>query len=236
MKILCIDIGGTGIKTIVLDQRGKPVSERLRSLTPDPATPAACMKVIGEQAAKQPAFDRVSVGFPGVVRKGVIYTAANLHPRWVLHNLKRELEKRLHKPVQVTNDADMQGFGAIKGRGVEMVITLGTGMGSALFVEGMMVPNIELGHHPFRDNQSYEDLLGKKGLKKLGRKKWNKRLRQAIATMEALFNYDRLYIGGGNAAKIEGALPPKTQIVPNIAGLLGGVKLWTQRKAQEAVQ
>jgi polyphosphate glucokinase len=236
VKILCIDIGGTGIKTIVLDQRAKPVSERLRSLTPVPATPGACMKVICEQAAKQPEFDHVSVGFPGVVRRGVIYTAANLHPRWVLYNLKRELEKYLHKPVHVTNDADMQGFGAIRGHGVEMVITLGTGMGSALFVDGMMVPNIELGHHPFRKDKSYEDLLGKKGLKKLGKKKWNKRLRQAIVTMEALFNYDRLYIGGGNAAKIEGPLPPNTKIVPNIAGLLGGVKLWTKRKAEEATQ
>jgi polyphosphate glucokinase len=228
MKTLCIDIGGTGIKTIVLDARSKPVSDRARALTPEPATPGAVLRVACDLAKRQPDFDRVSVGFPGVVRKGVIFTAANLHPRWVGLNLARELQKRLHKPVRVSNDADVQGLGAIKGRGVEMVITLGTGMGSALFVEGMMVPNIELGHHPFRHDKSYEDLLGKKGLKKLGRKKWNKRLRQAIATMDALFNYDRLYIGGGNASKIEGELPPRTNVIPNIAGLLGGVKLWDQ--------
>jgi polyphosphate glucokinase len=227
MKTLCIDIGGTGIKTIVLDDRSKPVSDRARALTPEPATPQAVLRVACDLTKRQPAFDRVSVGFPGVVRKGVIFTAANLHPRWVGFNLARELQKRLHKPVRVANDADVQGFGAIKGRGVEMVITLGTGMGSALFVDGMMVPNIELAHHPFRKDKTYEDLLGKKGLKELGRKKWNKRLRQAIATMDALFNYDRLYVGGGNASKIEGELPPRTKVIPNVAGLLGGVKLWT---------
>jgi polyphosphate glucokinase len=226
MNTLCIDIGGTGIKAIVLDARSRPVSDRARALTPEPATPGACLKVMCDLAKKQPKFDRISVGFPGVVRKGVIFTAVNLHPRWVGLNLARELQKRLHAPVRVANDADVQGFGAVKGHGVEMVITLGTGMGSAMFVEGMMVPNIELGHHPFRHDKSYEELLGKEGLKKLGRKKWNQRLRQAIATMDALFNYDRLYIGGGNAAKIEGELPPKTKVIPNVAGLLGGVKLW----------
>jgi polyphosphate glucokinase len=226
MNTLCIDIGGTGIKAIVLDARSKPIADRARALTPEPATPGACLRVMCDLAKKQPAFDRVSVGFPGVVRKGVIFTAANLHPRWVNLNLARELQKRLHKPVRVSNDADVQGFGAVKGRGVEMVLTLGTGMGSALFVDGTMVPNLELGHHPFRKDKSYEDLLGKAGLKKLGHKKWNKHLRQAIATIDALFNYDHLYIGGGNAGKIEGELPPKTSVIPNVAGLLGGVKLW----------
>ena len=120
MKTLCIDIGGTGIKTIVLDDRSKPVSDRARALTPEPATPQAVLRVACDLTKRQPAFDRVSVGFPGVARKGVIFTAANLHPRWVGFNLARELQKRLHKPVRVANDADVQGFGAIKGRGVEI--------------------------------------------------------------------------------------------------------------------
>jgi polyphosphate glucokinase len=134
----------------------------------------------------------------------------------------------LHKPVRVCNDADVQGFGIIKARGEEMVITLGTGMGCALFVNGVLVPNIELAHHPFRKGKSYEELLGIHGLKKLGKKKWNKVLRKAIATMEHLFNFDHLFIGGGNAKKIDGALPPRCSIAPNIAGLLGGIKLWEQ--------
>jgi polyphosphate glucokinase len=228
MRTLCIDIGGTGIKAIVLDAKAKPVSERVRAVTPQPATPAAVLRVIVALVKQQPAYDRVSVGFPGVVRKGVTETAYNLHPRWVGVNLARELQKRLHKPVRVCNDADVQGFGIIKAKGEEMVITLGTGMGCALFINGVLVPNIELGHHPFRKGKSYEDLLGIKGLKKLGKKKWNKVLRKAIAEMEHLFNYDRLYIGGGNAKKIEGPLPARVSIAPNIAGLLGGIKLWEQ--------
>src|SRR5258708_6471115 len=163
MKTLCIDIGGTGIKVIVLDARAKPVSERARAETPQPATPLAVLRVIVKLVKTQPAFDRVSVGFPGVIRKGATETADNLHPRWIGLNLERELTKRLRKPVRVSNDADVQGFGVVKGHGSEMMITLGTGLGSAMFVDGVMVPNIELGHHPFRDNKSYEDLLGKKG-------------------------------------------------------------------------
>jgi polyphosphate glucokinase len=228
MRTLCIDIGGTGIKAIVLDPKAKPISERVRAVTPQPATPAAVLRVISALVKQQPAFDRVSVGFPGVVRNGVTETAFNLHPRWVGVNLAKELQKRLHKPVRVCNDADVQGFGIIKARGEEMVITLGTGMGCALFVNGVLVPNIELAHHPFRKGKSYEELLGIHGLKKLGKKKWNKVLRKAIATMEHLFNFDHLFIGGGNAKKIDGALPPRCSIAPNIAGLLGGIKLWEQ--------
>ncbi len=228
MKTLCIDIGGTGIKVIVLNEKGKAISERGRDATPQPATPASVFKVITALAKAQPAFDRVSVGFPGVVRKGVTETAHNLHPRWVGLNLAGELKRRLHKPVRVSNDADVQGLGVIKGHGDEMVITLGTGMGCALFIDGVLVPNIELGHHPFHKNKTYEDFLGKAGLKKLGKKKWNKILRKSIEMMAMIFNYDHLYIGGGNAAKIKGKLPPRTSLVPNIAGLLGGVKLWEQ--------
>jgi polyphosphate glucokinase len=228
MKTLCIDIGGTGIKAIVLDAKATPVSERVRAVTPQPATPTAVLRVIVGLVKQQPAFDRVSVGFPGVVRKGVTETAYNLHPRWVGVNLAKALQKLLHKPVRVCNDADVQGFGIIKGKGEEMVITLGTGLGCALFVNGVLVPNIELAHHPFRKGKTYEDLLGVAGLKKLGKKKWNKELRKAIATMEHLFNYDHLFIGGGNAKKIDGDLPPRVSVAPNLAGLLGGVKLWEQ--------
>src|SRR6266404_5033539 len=171
MKTLCVDIGGTGIKLIVADDKARPVSERARAETPQPATPLAVLRVIENLVKTQPSFDRVSVGFPGVIRNGVTETAYNLHPRWVGYNLARQLAKRLHKPVRVCNDADVQGFGAVKGRGVELLITLGTGMGCALFVDGTLVPNLELAHHPFHKGKTYEDLLGKEGLKKLGKKK-----------------------------------------------------------------
>jgi polyphosphate glucokinase len=120
----------------------------------------------------------------------------------------------------------MQGLGAIQGKGVEMVITLGTGFGSALFVDGRLVPNLEMGHHPFRKGETYEQQLGRVALEKVGNDKWNRRLLKAIATLQHLFNYDYLYIGGGEATRIKIKLPTNVKIIPNITGLLGGIALW----------
>lgn len=228
MRTLAVDIGGSGIKTIVLNQAGEPETERNRVETPNPAKPKPTMEAIAALAAEQGEFDRVSVGFPGVVRQGITYTAVNLHPDWVEFNLAAELTQILNKPVRVCNDADVQGLGAISGEGVELVITLGTGFGSALFVEGNLVPNLELGHHRFRKKETYEEQLGRAALDNVGEKRWNRRLQKAIAALEHLFNYDRLYIGGGEAKKINFELPPNVQIVPNVTGLLGGIALWRE--------
>lgn len=226
MRTLAIDIGGTGIKVIVLDDAGTPLTERARVGTPQPATPTSVIQAIVGLAKTQGTFERVAVGFPGVVRYGVTETAPNLDTKWRGFNLADALSRKLGKPVRVANDADVQGFGAIEGHGVELVITLGTGVGSALFVEGGLVPNLELAHHPFRRGKTYEECLGHSTLKKAGRKKWNKRLAEAVQHLERLFNYDCLYIGGGNAKKISIDLPANVKIVPNVAGLLGGIALW----------
>ena len=119
-----------------------------------------------------------------------------------------------------------KGLGAIRGKGVELVITLGTGFGSSLFTNGYLVPGLELAHHPWLKNKTYEEFLGIHGLKKHGRKRWNKLLDKAILQLEALFNYDHLYIGGGNAHKVDIALPKNVSRVPNEDGLLGGAALW----------
>jgi polyphosphate glucokinase len=225
-KTLAIDIGGSGIKAIVLDERGEPLTKQKRLKTPRPAIPAAVVKIIIKLASKQGQFDRASIGFPGVVRKGVIYTASNLDPSWNGINLAHLLSKEFGVPVRVANDADIHGYGTIKGHGVELVITLGTGFGSALFVNGHLVPNLELAHHPFRQNDTYEDWLGDQALKKIGQTKWNDRLAQTIDILEFIFNYDYLYIGGGNSKRITLKLGPKARIVANIAGLLGGITCW----------
>jgi polyphosphate glucokinase len=141
-------------------------------------------------------------------------------------DLASALSQRLGKPVRVANDADVQGLGSISGKGVELVITLGTGFGSALFLNGKLVPNLEMGHHPFRKGETYEEQLGRAALDKAGQQKWNNRLEKAIACLEHLFNYDYLYIGGGETKKITIQLPPNIKIVPNVSGLLGGIALW----------
>ena len=224
---LAIDIGGSGLKATVLDPRGEMLTERLRVVTPRPINPTVLVQALVELAGSSPEFDRVSVGFPGVVQKGVIRTAPNLGTaKFTGFDLASALEAQLGKPVRVINDADMQGFGAIRGLGIEMVITLGTGLGSALFADGRLAPHLELAHHPFHKGKTYEDELGEKARRRLGRKKWNRRVLAAIDQLRALTNFDHLYVGGGNAKKLEIQLPADVTVVDNNAGVLGGIRLW----------
>jgi polyphosphate glucokinase len=225
---IAIDIGGSGLKAILLDARGKPLSERQRVPTPAIPTPYAVLRGLEELRKLLPRFDRVSVGFPGVVKHGCTYLGFNLHRLWAGgFPLQRELEKRFKKPVRVGNDADVAGYGAIKGKGVELVLTLGTGLGAALFTGGHLVPGLELGHQIWRKKgMTYEDYLGRRGLDRFGKKEWNKLIKEAIKDTEALFNWDHLYLGGGNTKKIDFKPGKNVSIVPNESGLLGGVALW----------
>jgi polyphosphate glucokinase len=226
MVTLALDVGGTGVKGCLLNEAGRPITPRERFETPDPATPDAIIQIFDTLARNLGSFDRVSVGFPGVVKKGATLTAHNLDKKWVGFDLQRVLARRWKKPVRVANDAAVQGLAAVEGRGVELVITLGTGFGSSLFVDGRLVPGLELAHHPWLKSKTYEEYFGRKGYKKLGRKRWNKLLEKAIAQLEYLFNYDHLYIGGGNATKIDFELPKGATRVPNEDGLIGGAALW----------
>ncbi len=228
-KTLAIDIGGTGLKMLVLDESGKAITERTRVPTPRPATPEAVLGGLTSMTDSHGKYDRISVGFPGVVSEGIVRTAPNLDGDWNGFNLGKSLADHTGKPVRCANDADVQGLGMIEGEGVEIMITLGTGLGSALFVNGRLVPNLELGHHPFRKGKTYEQFLGKAALAERGKKKWAKSVLQAIAQISHTFNYDVLYLGGGNAKKLvkmEVELPHNVRITENIAGLLGGIALW----------
>lgn len=226
MRTLCIDIGGTGIKTIVLDAAGAPITERARLETPKPATPEAVLRVIEQLIGTQGEFDRVSIGFPGVVKEGVTKTAPNLNPTWAGFPLAQTIEQRTGKPVRVANDAAIQGLGVVEGHGVEMVITLGTGMGCGVYVDGKVL-HLELGHHPLIKGKTYEERVSDKEMRRIGKKRWNKRVREAIDVMEPCFNYRKLYIGGGNARHLDRTkLRDNVAIVDNVAGLLGGIRLW----------
>ena len=227
-KTLAIDIGGSGVKCLVLDTKGEAITERLRERTPEKPTPEAVLPLLQKMAVAHGRFDRISVGFPGVVHDGEIRTAVNLHDDWVGFHLGNALTELLGKPCRVANDADVQGLGVIEGRGVELALTLGTGVGSALFTDGHLVPNLELGHHPFEKDRTYEERLGDEALKKRGGDRWNRRLQRAIELLDYIFNFDKLYLGGGNAKKIDFKLPKNVQQVANIHGLLGGIRLWEQ--------
>lgn len=227
MNTLSIDIGGSGLKAAVLDSQGEMLTERVRVPTPQPCPPDLLVDSLVTLVQPLIASERVSVGFPGVVRKGKILTAPNLgKDQYQGFDLASALENKLGKPVRVINDADMQGFGAIAGEGVEMVITLGTGFGSSLFEDGRLCPHLEFAHHPFRKGQTYEEQLGNAAFTEIGKKRWNHRLKRAIETLRALTSCDLLYAGGGNAKEIENDFGPEVRIVSNLAGLRGGAWLW----------
>ena len=226
-RVLAIDIGGSGLKAAILDLNGDLLSERVRIETPKNLVPDALLQALVNLVEPFAAYDVVSVGFPGVVRKGVIITAPNLGTKQLKgYNLQLALEKQLGKPARVLNDADMQGFAAIKGEGVEMVITLGTGFGSALFLDGELAPHLEISHIPFRKGEDYDQQVGNAARKKIGKKRWNRRVQRAIKNLRILTNFDRLYIGGGNADKLKLELEPDIEVISNENGVRGGAWLW----------
>jgi polyphosphate glucokinase len=229
-RVLAIDIGGTGLKAAILNLEGEMLTERLRIDTPHPCKPEDLVNTLAKLVEPLAGFEYVSVGFPGVVRNGKIITAPNLGTEELGgFDLATALQERLGKPVRVINDADMQGFGAIEGKGLEMVITLGTGFGSALFMDGVLAPHLEIAHLPFRKNKDYDQQIGDKARKKIGKKVWNRRVRRAIETLRALTHFDKLYIGGGNAARINFELEPDVKIISNECGVRGGAWLWRER-------
>jgi polyphosphate glucokinase len=226
LRTLAIDIGGTGLKALVLGADGKALTERARIETPRPATPSAIVPAIVELVRPLGAFDRISIGFPGVVVDGVTLTAPNLHKQWRGFDLAKAMTERFGRPVRVLNDAGVQGYGVVEGRGIELVLTLGTGLGCALYHDGRYVPNLELAHHPFRGNKTYEEYVGAGALHRVGKKKWNRRVVKVIEQIQPIWNPRRIYLGGGNAKHISIELPGNVTITSNIAGLTGGIELW----------
>ena len=216
-RTLVVDVGGSGIKATVLNDLAKPLSERLRRESPASGLPGAVMDIMIALASDLEPFDRVSVGFPGVIINGIVKQAPNLAKEWKGFNIAEALQARFQKPVRVANDADVQGFGAIAGTGVELVVTLGTGVGTSLFADGRLVPNLEIGRDKLRNSQ----------LQKVGKKRWNKRLLRFIERLEEVFHFSKLYIGGGNSKEVDvSLLPPNVTIISNLNGLVGGIALW----------
>lgn len=226
ISTLSIDIGGTGLKASVLDRTGKMLVDRVRVATPYPCSPKTLLKALADLVAPLPPFDRISVGFPGVIRDGRILTAPHFSERpWRDFPLSAALSKRLGKPVRLLNDAEVQGFGIVKGRGLEVVLTLGTGAGTAIFRDGVLMPHLELAQHPLHLNKTYNDYIGSEALRRKGAKKWSYHVRKTIKILNSLLHYDQLYLGGGNGNKV--IRPPRdVRIASNQAGITGGIRLW----------
>lgn len=245
---LVVDVGGSGLKATVLDAAGESVHERVRVDTTYPCPPDKLVADLVGLVGRLPAYERVSVGFPGVVRGGRVITAPhfvtkhgpgtkvdhNLASEWDHFDLAAALAARFDAPVRVANDADVQGAGVITGDGLELVLTLGTGLGSAVFRDGRLALHLELAHHPAIKRGSYNDYVGDRARKKFGEKHWNRRVRKALVALDALVVPDLILVGGGNAkrvdvSKLRGKIPEvatKVRPVGNQGGLLGGIRLW----------
>ncbi|NHC46295.1 ROK family protein [Motilibacter aurantiacus] len=248
-RTLVVDCGGTGIKATVLGPDGRMVAPRVRVPTPYPCPTdvfVATVAGLAEQL-RQPGksgssgqYDRVSVGVPGVIRKGrVLHTPhfvtvggpftepdPQLVRQWRGFDVAAALEKALLAPVRAVNDAEMQGCAVVSGVGFEVVVTLGTGFGFAMFDDGRLLPKVEMSAHRLKKGESYDERLGNLTRARIGRERWNARVAEAVEGLRWVFWWDRLYVGGGNTRHLTVDLGPDVTVVPNLAGLLGGARLW----------
>ncbi len=244
---LAVDCGGGGIKASVLDAAGTMHAQPVRAATPYPLPPQRLIDTIRALADQLPPADRATVGMPGMIRHGVVVTTPHYVTRagprtkvlpelvsaWEGLDLQDALARTLGVPVLLLNDAEVHGAGVIAGAGLEMIITLGTGLGNALFDGGRLAPHAELSRALARWGLSYDEYIGEHERLRLGDAMWSRRVRQVVDSLRPVFLWDRLYLGGGNSRRITAQtldrLGDEVVVVPNSAGIVGGVRAWELR-------
>jgi polyphosphate glucokinase len=216
---LSIDIGGSGFKASIVNTQGVMTTERVRVDTPYPCPPDRLVETVTELVKPLLDVHRVSVGFPGLVRHGHVIEVPSLSRSEYGGERDRELADAWHG-FDLAH-ALAQSFG------LEFVMTLGTGVGTALFNDGALLPHLELSHGPFRDGMSFDIALGNAQRKEVGNERWAKRVRKAVAAFDDMLFFDRIFVGGGNAKHLSPAdIGAKGEVVPNTSGILGGVRVW----------
>lgn len=241
---LSVDCGGGGIKAAVLDTAGTAHAPAVRTPTPYPLPPGLLVETVANLAADLPPADRVSLGMPGMIRHGVVIHTPHyitrsgprsrvdpaLRAAWTGFDIRAALTARLQMPALVLNDAEVHGAGVVAGSGLELVLTLGTGLGSAHFDGGRLAPHLELSHAPLRRGTSYDEYIGEIERHRLGDGLWSRRVARVVEGLRPVFWWDRLYLGGGNSRRITQAvldrLGDDVIVVPNSAALVGGARVW----------
>ena len=213
-KVLVIDVGGTNIKLLATGQK-EP-----RKFPSGPAMTADTMVRLAKETAKDWNYDVVSIGYPGPVVHGrPLREPHNLAPGWV----KFDFQQAFGRPVKIVNDAAMQALGSYKG-GRMLFLGLGTGLGSAMIVDGSLEP-MELAHLPYKNGKTYEDYVGIRGLKRLGTKKWQQHVHKVVRQLRDALVAEEVVLGGGNVKKLE-QLPPGTRVGNNANAFVGGFRIW----------
>ena len=241
---LAIDCGGGGIKASVLDSHGTMIAPPLRTPTPYPLPPALLVQTAVDLAKQLPRANRVTMGMPGMIRHGVVVATPHYITRsgprskilpelvkeWRFFDMGRALGRALELPTKVLNDAEVAGAGVVTGTGLEMIITLGTGLGNAVFDGGVLAPHIEVSQGFVRWGLTYDDYIGEHERLRLGDTHWSRRVRRIVDGLRPMYLWDRLYLGGGNSKRITAGhrakLGEDVIIVPNDAGIIGGVRAW----------
>lgn len=241
---LSIDCGGGGVKASVIDSAARPVTEPIRTPTPYPLPPRLLVGLFKQLAKRLPQADRVTVGMPGMLRDGRVIATPHYvtkdGPRskvlpglvalWDNFDMESAVNLALGLPALVLNDAEVAGAGTVKAEGLEMIITLGTGLGNAVFLEGHLTPHAEISQGYIRWGLTYDDYIGEHERLRLGDAHWSRRVRRVVEGLQPMYLWDKLYIGGGNAKRIVSAqrlkLPENVSYVSNDAGMLGGVRAW----------
>ena len=250
LRTLAVDCGGGGIKTSLLDDGGFQIGRPQRTALRYPVTPDNLVEIVSSHAANVEGFERITLGLPGMIRHGVVvYTPhyirrAGPHTKvlpeladaWGDLNLQRVLEETFNVAALVLNDAEVAAAGVVSGEGVELVITLGTGLGNALIDNGQLAPHLEISHAPMRWGLTYDDVIGEAERIRLGDTAWSRRVLKAIESLVPVFRWDRLYLGGGNSARIVASVRAKlgddVVFIPNAAGMNGGVRAWSMSTPQ----
>lgn len=245
MLTLAVDCGGSFIKSATFDNAGTQHGEGNRVATPYPLSPERFVQSIVEIANAASAVNRIAIGMPGMIRHGVvIHTPHYINPAgpftpqspdllaaWQNFDAQGAVTAATGIPVKVVNDAEMHGAGVVSGKGLEVVLTLGTGLGSAVFDGGQLTPHLELSHATVRGNVWFDHWIGEAERRRVGDAIWNRRVRLTIERWFPVFRWDRLYLGGGNARLISATtlrkLGTEVVVVPNSAALLGGTRIWS---------
>ena len=246
MKVttLTVDCGGTGIKASVLDKTGKVLIDFPYLKTPYPLSPSKLIGIIQDFVKADLRIKRVTVGLPGMIRNGKVVVIPhyintngprsavdpNLKKAWYGFEMQSVLEKRLKLATLVLNDAEVHAAAVIEGKGLETVLTFGTGLGSAIFSDGNLAPHLEISHATIRYGKSIDTWIGEQVRRRMGNQLWSRRVKSLIQELYPMIIWDKLYIGGGNSQRIsKSALKSfdyKVKIIPNSAGVTGGVKAW----------
>jgi polyphosphate glucokinase len=241
---LAVDCGGGGIKASVLDAAGTMHAQPVRVPTPYPLPPDRLVDTIAALARDLPAAERVTVGMPGMIRHGVVVATPHYVTRagprtkvvpelvtaWSGFDMRDAVAGALGCPALVLNDAEVHGAGVVAGAGLEVILTFGTGLGNAMYDGGVLAPHLELSLAPVRWGLTYDMYIGEHERLRLGDAHWSRRVRRVVDALHPVVRWDRVYLGGGNGRRVIPAvlatLGDDVVVVPNSAGIIGGVRAW----------